>query len=187
MFILAILIYSPKRIPWFGGNDYMKNVKIFPVLLFSAVIILLFIIFIFSSKNLPPTANQNKVCFKESCFTVELATTDAQRTRGLMFRSSLADNQGILFIFDAEGEYPFWMKNTLIPLDIIWLDQNQKVVFISANTLPCVEESCPIVNPQEPAKYVLELNGGVAQKIGLSVGDQLSFTLPDYLVTQPGR
>lgn len=161
----------------------MKNVKIFLVLLLGcATIILLLVIVLFGSKSLPPTANQNKVCFEESCFIVELATTDAQRARGLMYRESLAEKEGMLFIFDEKGEYPFWMKNTLIPLDIIWIDKDQKVVFISADTPSCDDTSCPIINPQKPAKYVLELNGGVAEKIGLSVGDKLSFSLSDYLV-----
>lgn len=111
---------------------------------------------------------------------VELATNDFERARGLMFRSTLAADQGMLFIFDSLGEYPFWMKNTQIPLDIIWLDEDQKVVFISADTAPCLQTTCPSINPQKLAKFVLELNGGAAQRIGLAVGDKLSFLLSYY-------
>jgi len=157
--------------------------KIFLILFIAGLaIILAFIVFLifFSTKNSQESFKQNQVCFKEHCFLVELATNDLERARGLMFRASLAADQGMLFIFDSPGEYPFWMKNTQIPLDIIWLDEDQKVVFISADTAPCDETNCPSINPQKSAKYVLELNGGAAQRIGLAVGDKLSFLLPDY-------
>jgi len=120
---------------------------------------------------------QNQVCFKDNCFAVELAKTPEQQSQGLMFRETLAANQGMLFIFKEEGIYPFWMKNTLIPLDIIWLDKNKSVVFISENTQSCEKDICPSIYPTGQTQYVLELNGGTAKKIGLSVGDNLSFNL----------
>jgi uncharacterized membrane protein (UPF0127 family) len=70
------------------------------------------------------------------------------------------------------------MKNVLIPLDIIWLDKAGKVVFISPNALPCLSMNCPIINPEQKAKYVLELGGGLAQKIGLSIGRQMDLKIP---------
>ena len=97
-------------------------------------------------------------------------------SRGLMFREKMDADKGMLFIFEKEGEYPFWMKNTLIPLDIIWINEDKEVVFISENAQPCNEEySCSSINPGNNAKYVLEINGGISEKIGLKIGDKANF------------
>lgn len=114
---------------------------------------------------------ENKVCFGPNCFSVELAKTDAEREKGLMNRADLAKNAGVLFIFDTEDIYPFWMKNTLIPLDIIWLSKDYKVVFISENAQPCKNLICMPINPSVEAKYVLEINAGIAQKLNIKTGD----------------
>lgn len=115
---------------------------------------------------------QARVCFKEQCFDVEVAITPAERELGLMFRESLEENEGMLFIFEEEDQYSFWMKNTLIPLDIIWINAEGKVVFISENNQPCREGfPCPSIKPTEKAKYVLEVNAGVVEKTGLVIGD----------------
>lgn len=141
---------------------------------FLSIIVFLLIIFIF--KN-PWVNGRNQVCYKNYCFDVELAQTPEEMSRGLMFREKLDPEGGMLFIFDREGEYSFWMKDTLIPLDIIWIDGNKKIVFISENTQPCKEEFCPNINPGKNAEYVLELNGGTCQKIGLKAGETLDFKL----------
>lgn len=137
------------------------------------ILILFFIITIF----LTGCADQNKVCYKKSCFDVELAKTGNEQRKGLMFRESLDEDKGMLFIFEKEGNYPFWMKNTLIPLDIIWIDSNYTVVFINKNTQPCEDIICDSFDPQRYALYVLEINAGLADKIGLKVGDKVSFNL----------
>lgn len=99
-----------------------------------------------------------------------------ERSRGLMYREGLDSDKGMLFIFEKEGEYPFWMKNTLISLDIIWINENKEVVFISENAQPCSEEySCPSISPGKNAKYVLEINGGTSERIGLKIGDKANF------------
>lgn len=92
-----------------------------------------------------------------------------------MFRKNLAYNEGMLFLFEDEQRYSFWMKNTLIPLDIIWLDKHKEAVFIKQNALPCKEDLCPEIKPDRETKYVLELNAGVVLKMGLKVGDRVSF------------
>ncbi len=92
-----------------------------------------------------------------------------------MFREHLEPDEGMLFVFEEEGVHPFWMKNTLIPLDIIWIDNDRSVVFVSKNTPPCEQEPCPTINPGKKAKYVLEVCGGTADRIGLKVGDRLVF------------
>jgi len=120
---------------------------------------------------------QRKVCFKNNCFDVELAITDEEQMQGLMFRKSLARNRGMLFIFKEEEMSSFWMKNTLIPLDIIWINENKEAVFISENTQPCKEDSCFSIAPDKKAKYVLEINAGISKEIGLKVGDRLEINI----------
>jgi uncharacterized protein len=135
------------------------------------ILFLIFIIILFYSH----LKNQSQVCFKDNCFTVELAITAQEQARGLMFREKLDSDKGMLFIFKDEGEHSFWMKNTLIPLDIIWINKDKEAIFISKNTQPCKFDYCPAVKPDKKAQYVLELNGGIVDKIGLEVGDKIIF------------
>ncbi len=93
--------------------------------------------------------------------------------RGLQFRTSLAQDAGMLFIFDQPLRYSFWMKDTLIALDMIWLDQEMRVVHVESNVPPCTEDPCASYSPSEPALYVLELNAGTASLINLKPGDRL--------------
>ena len=83
----------------------------------------------------------------------------------------LDENKGMLFIFDTLALYPFWMKKTLIQLDIIWMDKNGKVVFIGRNSQPCKTLVCPVISPSVLASYVLEINAGISDKLGIKVGD----------------
>jgi len=117
----------------------------------------------------------SSVCFKNKCFDVELVITSAERSRGLMNRDDLRDNEGMLFIYDREGEYNFWMKNTLISLDIIWIDSNYEVVYIEHSAQPC-GITCDSISPGVKAMYVLEINGGISKEVGLNVGERLSFS-----------
>jgi len=123
--------------------------------------------------------DQGLVCYKNSCFYVELAQTPEERARGLMFREHLDPDKGMLFIYQAEekGERSIWMENTLIPLDIIWINQDQEVVFISPNTQPCTAQPCTVIKPDVKARYILELNAQTAEKIGLRVGERLEFDI----------
>jgi uncharacterized membrane protein (UPF0127 family) len=144
------------------------------------VIILISLFFYYAEVLQAPNIQRSlasSVCAGEKCFSVELAKTNAEREKGLMNRASLDKNKGMLFIFDKEGIYPFWMKNTLIPLDMIWADSNGKAVFISQNVQPCKSLICPSVIPTSKAKYVLEINAGICQKIGLKLGDELKINL----------
>jgi len=122
-------------------------------------------------------SKQDKVCFEDYCFYVELPKTPQKMAQGLMFRESLDLDKGMLFIFEEEKEYPFWMKNTLISLDIIWINQGKEVVFIGKDIQPCLKENCESIKPDKKAKYVLELNAGMTDKIGLKIGDRLMFDI----------
>lgn len=153
---------------------------IFEILILIIVIATL-LLFFYPAGILTAPVSQYKtlssVCAGENCFQVELATTAAERDRGLMYRKELDKDKGMLFVFDKEGIYPFWMKNTLIPLDMIWMDSAGKAVFMSENVQPCKSLICPSVVPSAKAKYVLEINAGQAQKTGLKTGDSLELKI----------
>ena len=109
----------------------------------------------------------------ETRVSAEIADTEATRQRGLMFRDALAPNEGMIFLFDAKGFYPFWMKNTLIPLDLLWLERNGEVVSIAHSIPPCKADPCPTYPPQAEARYVVEVVSGFAKAHGVRVGDTL--------------
>ena len=115
------------------------------------------------------------VCINDDCFFVELAKTRKETAKGLMYRESLDQDKGMLFIFDEEREHSFWMKNTLIPLDMIWINKDKEVVDIKKNVQPCVQEECEIFKPSNRASYVLELNAGQSDKTNIKIGDGLIF------------
>lgn len=107
----------------------------------------------------------------------EALTRPEDLMRGMMFRESLAPDRGMLFVHTAPGRYSYWMFQCLIPLDIIWLDANKRVVEISADTPPCKGEAktCPSYGGNRDALYVLEVAAGVAAKHGLKAGDTIRF------------
>ena len=106
---------------------------------------------------------------------VEIAADDSTRAQGLMFRDHLANDRGMIFLFSQNGNYPFWMKNTLIPLDMIWIDDQKRIVHVASNVQPCKADPCPSVPPNAEARYVLELAAGVAARHGLANGQNLRF------------
>lgn len=101
---------------------------------------------------------------------IEIADDDYQRETGLMYRQKLEDTHGMLFIFENEEERGFYMKNTQIPLDLIFLDADQEVVSIAPDAKPGSLETIP---SGVPAQYVLEVNAGLSEKWNLEVGDKL--------------
>lgn len=103
-------------------------------------------------------------------FEVELAETNAERAQGLMFRRSLEEGTGMLFLYPRSQRISMWMKNTFIPLDIIFIDEVGRIVRIAQRTIP---ESTASISSGEPAKAVLEVNAGVTQRLGIDEGDQV--------------
>jgi uncharacterized membrane protein (UPF0127 family) len=117
------------------------------------------------------------VKLKNQRFTVELAETQEKQALGLMFRDSMPDDHGMLFLFPVEGMRSFWMKNTKIPLDIFYFDEDLRLVSVSENTPPCRSPRCPGYPSTGPAKYVLELNAGKAAELAVQPGDVLELHL----------
>jgi len=118
-----------------------------------------------------------KVCFNSNCFDVDLATTQQQQQQGLMHLNNLPQDKGMLFIFPQEDIYSFWMKNTLIPLDIIWINKENKVVYIERNAQPCTQEECPSIYPNVTSSYVLEINAGLAAEFDIWEGSEVHLEL----------
>ena len=106
---------------------------------------------------------------------VEIAADADTRAQGLMYRDRLREHTGMLFFFPENGVYPFWMKNTLIPLDMIWIDEQRRIVRIIPNVQPCRADPCDNTDPGVPARYVLEVADGVAAQHHLAPGDVLRF------------
>lgn len=108
----------------------------------------------------------------EVTLDIEIADTEFDTQTGLMYRSAMETNQGMLFVFDDVTERYFYMKNTQFPLDIIYIGEDKKIVSFQKNAKPFDENSLP---SNAPAKYVLEINGGLADQWQLKVGDSLSW------------
>lgn len=109
-------------------------------------------------------------------FTVELADDDAERARGLMFRDAMAEDRGMLFVHDTQKPQAYWMKNTRIALDILYFDNDRKLVAQQRDVPPCsLGDACPSYPSNAPARYVLELNAGQAEKLKLQDGATLTF------------
>jgi uncharacterized membrane protein (UPF0127 family) len=108
-----------------------------------------------------------------------VADTDAARARGLMFRDTLRDDEGMLFVFGDSRRHPFWMRNVLIALDMIWVDDEGRIVWLVESAPPCVEEPCPIYTPQRPASSVIEVRAGFAKRHGIKAGDIVRFENTD--------
>lgn len=106
----------------------------------------------------------------EYAFNVEIADDPIERARGLMFREEMPADHGMLFEYTDEAPRSFWMKNTVLPLDIIFIGADGKVVSIAQNTTPFSTEPIP---SEGPARFVLEVNAGVAERIGLEPGDRI--------------
>ncbi len=104
-------------------------------------------------------------------FQVELAVNDAERAQGLMYRKELPEGRGMLFDFQREQEVAFWMKNTLIPLDMIFIRADGRILRIAENTTPLSEQTIPSGGP---VRGVLEVIGGTARRLGIAPGDRVA-------------
>ncbi len=141
------------------------------VLVIGAAIIILIQLFPSSTLSFQSTVIQ----VDTSRLVVEVADTGQKQERGLMFRESLPQDYGMIFVFDRVGRYTFWMRDVRIPLDIIWFDDNRRAVFIATNLQPCTTLLCPLYTPDTDAKYALEVNAGFVGRHGISLNSTLTF------------
>ncbi len=147
-----------------------KNIMI----ILAILLIIVFLSIYFVSKN-----KKTEIFFPKQNIKIEaqLAQTILQQTKGLMNVKNLPENQGMLFVFLDESKKSFWMKNTYIPLDLIFISGDKKIVEIKENFEPCQQKNCPSYTSQKKAKYVLEVNGGFCQKHQIKEGDEIQFEI----------
>lgn len=144
-----------------------------PKLLFLLLLALFLVLFIialmlpYSRTNVTIISGRNK-----TSVIAEIADNPITQARGLMFRSSLPEGQGMLFIFGSDEPRSFWMKNTLIPLDLIFAKSDGTIVDIKENFEPCNDFDCPRY-VSKPAAYVLEVNAGFVKEHKIAAGDRM--------------
>jgi uncharacterized membrane protein (UPF0127 family) len=111
-------------------------------------------------------------------FSAELAATPAERARGLMFRKSMGDGEGMLFLFSRADQQTFWMHNTLIPLDMVFIKSDRTILGVVENAEPMTDTGRAVPGPSQ---FVLEINGGLARKRGVHAGQRVAFsaTIPE--------
>ncbi len=129
--------------------------------------------------------DRESVVLKGQRFDVEIVDTPEEQQRGLMFRDKLPHDAGMLFVYPAPEPQAFWMKNTRIPLDILFFDNEARYLGAQVNVPTCRGDPCPSYPGPSPARYVLELNAGRSAELGLEVGDAL--TLPAGLTATSPR
>ncbi len=157
----------------------------------SVVIVVIIAAFILSQINFQPAKEENNIArygftkegvitlFKtsgEKIFTLdgEFATNDYERMRGLMFRTEMKENQAMLFLFPAEEMQSFWMRNTFISLDIIFINEKKEIVTIHKNTTPQSDQGLP---SSAPSRYVLETVAGFSERHNLQIGDKIDWLI----------
>ncbi|NIZ02551.1 DUF192 domain-containing protein [Thalassospira lucentensis] len=113
---------------------------------------------------------RSRIMVDGEVFNVELAITPEERSRGLMFRTEMAKDAGMLFDFGRAADVSMWMKNTFISLDMLFIDANGTIVGIEQRTVP---QSQTIIPAPKPVRFVLELNGGAAERMGFEVGEKV--------------
>jgi uncharacterized protein len=111
-------------------------------------------------------------------FVAEIADTPRRQQEGYMFRRQVGEDEGMVFVFPHADSHPFWMKNTLVPLDMIWMDDEFTVIYLQPSAPPCKADPCPNYGTLRVARYVLEVRGGTASGEGLKVGDRLQISFP---------
>ena len=145
----------------------MRKSSVITIFILLIILILIFLL------NKSPNISISKACVKEKCFNLEIAQTPEQRAKGLMYSSSLNKNSGMLFIYPKEQTSSFWMKNTLIPLDMIWINKDKEIVHIQHNALPCTQDPCQTYPSNKKALYVLEINANLSKQYNFNIGDKV--------------
>jgi uncharacterized membrane protein (UPF0127 family) len=123
----------------------------------------------------PAPSNTARIVIVGVTLNVEIAKTPSDQEKGLSDRDSIAPDHGMLFVFDSEGSWGFWMKGMRFSLDIIWFDSQRHAVYIEQALLPCTPQNCPVYVPPVKATYVLEVNAGFVRAHNISLGDTFNF------------
>ena len=158
---------------------YMKILKIV-VTIFSPILVVGLLIL---SSPLPLSAQQDVEFERDTLsivarrgdvfeFNVELAETSEQKSRGLMFRREMADNEGMLFLHRRDRVLTMWMANTFLPLDMLFIERDGTIARIEENTIP---QSRDVISSRKRVRAVLELNAGTARNLGISAGDKVVY------------
>lgn len=142
------------------------------------IILVIFVGIVFSQLKPISKTPKSTVKINNRTFNVEVANTPKTQQLGLSGRDKLAQNQGMLFMFDAMGYHTFWMKNMKFPIDIIFIKDNT-IVTIEKNALPAKsgEANLPLYKPNAPINKVLEINGGLSDKYRIKTGDKVEINL----------
>lgn len=132
------------------------------------------------------------VVYKQTSFMSEVASTEQEKMKGLMYRQSLAKDRCMFFVYGEDGNHGIWMKNCLIALDVAWVDAEGHVVETSEHTPPCSPmrgEDCPTYGGSVPARHFIEFPAGTFKRLGLKKGDRLGWelTLDDGRVVRGGQ
>ena len=142
---------------------------------FAKILLIILLVFVAGcTKNLGKNADEILIDNGEKILKVnaEIADDSEERAKGLMFRERLEENSGMLFVFGNEEEQTFWMKNTLIPLDMIFIDKNFKIVDIKY-AIPCDKDPCSLYKSSMPVKYVLEVNSNFTTRNNIKIGNNI--------------
>lgn len=154
-----------------------KDILKVALLFFVVFVISAFSFSIFKSKDIQGLVFNKEIRYDvvvktpNGVINTEVADNDAKRERGLSFRKSMQDSEGMLFIFDVSGRQAFWMKDMNFPLDILWLDEEGRVVYMEENVATSTYPGYFVNEPK--AKYVFEINAGLANKLGIYLGTKL--------------
>lgn len=147
-----------------------------------AVVVVLFLLFLLLNPGLKTT----ELCFNSprgdvdaKCIMVEIADNDRSRAIGLSSKNSLLEDEGMLFVFEKEGRYGFWMWRMKFPIDIIWIDHDQRVIDISRNLPTCSKRPCPSYQPVNDTLYVVEVTAGFADRYDITNKTLVFFELPE--------
>jgi len=156
--------------------EFRKKSKSHRLFVWLFIVAIVLATFIFFYNYEPEKGLPSQACFNNDlCIDLELAMTADEKQTGLMFRESLEENAGMLFIYEGKSLKKFWMKNTLIPLDIIWFDENNRIIYIEHNTKPCKVDPCEIYGPEFGSKNILEVNSGFTEENNININDFVYF------------
>lgn len=140
---------------------------------FTILMVVFFTLFLSSVFGGSAQLSQSSVGIAGKNLKVEIADTEEKRNGGLSGRKNLLEDSGMLFVFEVPAKYSFWMKDMKFPLDLIWIDENKKIIAVSKNISPDTYPTS--FSPSEPVKYVLEVNAGWTERNGVGAGNVVEF------------